>query len=135
MKKKHTSETNLVELALFLFTNWQRCVNKLFSIEACQFANSCSFCNRKSANFLCASPQITNLLIFKINPQIANPQISIKYCTTLSQTRIICYHMLYSYREKVSIYGLVDILNPQIENTQNRIRNSLKDWVRKSQIR
>ncbi len=40
-----------------------------------------SFPNRKSANFLrCASPQIANLLIFMINPQILNSQIFWKYC-------------------------------------------------------
>jgi hypothetical protein len=43
-----------------------------------------SFRYRKSANFLgvpIANPQI----IIMINPQIANSQISTKFCTTLSQ--------------------------------------------------
>jgi hypothetical protein len=31
----------------------------------------------------CASPQIANPQIFMLNRQIANPQISAKYCTTL----------------------------------------------------
>jgi hypothetical protein len=34
--------------------------------------------------------------------------------------------MLYSYREKVTICGLVDVLNPRIENKLNRIRKSQK---------
>jgi hypothetical protein len=40
----------------------------------------------QSKNFLrCASLYIANLLIFIINPQIANPQIPTKYCTNLFQ--------------------------------------------------
>ncbi len=44
--------------------------------------NLCSFC--KSVNFL--GMQVRKSQIFIIKPQIANPQISTKYCTALSQS-------------------------------------------------
>ncbi len=38
-----------------------------------------------------ASQQIANPQLFKINAKFSNPQISTKYCTTLTHCSIICY--------------------------------------------
>ncbi len=64
----------------------QGLASKLFKIPLItksQILGFIRYCNPQS--FRGASPQITNPQMFMINPKIANPQVSTKYCLTLSR--------------------------------------------------
>jgi hypothetical protein len=69
----------------------------------------------------CANPQKANLQIFVINPQIANPHISTKYCTALSQTSPNSSF----FNDYILFLRACESFNPQIT----------KNWACKSQIR
>ncbi len=68
---------NMYDFLLFSFT-YRTYKNRKWQIH--KFLGS--FCNRKSANFLGVPVRKSQIRkFFMINPQTANPRISIKYCT------------------------------------------------------